>query len=260
VDGIYTLRLTKTYIKLYFIPFVRKEGDSKNLIVVSLTLRTFFSKESCNMKETEILQIILAIMTLSILVGFTSLISFDYIGLGLAILFSFIIVIANVLGKKAMASRLDSGVEHQIWKFQRFGIKPKAHFKKSIPAGIIFPLFLTVISLGIIKLMTVLTYKTKALKRRAARRHGHLSFTEMTDFHNALVGAAGIIAVLLVSFIGYWFQGFETLSKLAAFYAFSNLLPFSKLDGTQIYFGSRVLWATLAVITLIFTSYALLLV
>ena len=38
------------------------------------------------------------------------------------------------------------------------------------------------------------------------------------------------------------------------------MVPFSKLDGTQIYFGSRVLWSILAVMTLICTMYALLLV
>jgi Zn-dependent protease len=82
----------------------------------------------------------------------------------------------------------------------------------------------------------------------------------MTDWHNALVGAAGIIAILLVAFISYWYAGLETLSKFATFYAFSNMIPFSKLDGSQIFFGSRVLWATLSIITLIFTAYAFALV
>ena len=133
---------------------------------------------------------------------------------------------------------------------------------KSIFAGVLIPIFVAIVSLGTIKLMTVLTYETRALKRRAAKRFGPYSFTEMTDFHNALVGAAGIIACLAITFITYWlpFPGTEIIAKMATFYAFFNLIPFSKLDGSQIYFGSRVLWSVLTIITLIFMMYAILLV
>jgi hypothetical protein len=212
------------------------------------------------MKESEILQIITAIITLTIIIGFTSIINLNFSFLGLSILFSLIIIIGSILGKKLMASKLDADIEHQIWRFQRYGVAPKSHLKKSIPAGIIFPLFLTIISLGTLKLMTLLTFRTKAMKRRSARRHGQFSYTEITDFHNALVGSAGIIIVLFISLISYFIPGFSELAKFSAFYAFFNLIPFSDLDGSQIFFGSRVLWASLAVITLIFTAYALLLV
>lgn len=212
------------------------------------------------MKNSELLQIFIAIITLSIVTGFNSISHLDYNSLGLAIIFSTIIILANVFGKEIMANKLDAGVEHSIWQWKRYGIHPISHLKKSISAGVIFPIFISVISLGSVKLMTILSYETRALKRRASRRFGPFSFTEMTDSHTALIGASGIVAVLLVSFLGYWIEGFENLSRLAAFYAFYNLIPFSKLDGTQIYFGSRVLWSTLAIITLIFTSYALLLI
>jgi hypothetical protein len=212
------------------------------------------------MNKSEILQITAAIITLTIIIGFQPLINLDFTALGLSILFSFIILASNILGKKIMSSKLDADVEHQIWRFQRYGLKPKSHLNKSIPLGVIAPLFITIFTLGSLKLMTLMSYETKALKRRAAKRHGTFSFTEMTDFHNALVGASGIVAVLVISFLSYFVPGFGDLTKYATFYAFFNLIPFSKLDGTQIFFGSRVLWATLAVITLIFTAYALLLI
>jgi Zn-dependent protease len=96
------------------------------------------------------------------------------------------------------------------------------------------------------------------MKVRAAKRFGFYSYSELTDFHNALIGAGGIIALLILSFISY-FPGFEYLSRIAAFYAFWNMIPISKLDGTQIFFGSRALWTALAIITIIFTAYALIL-
>lgn len=212
------------------------------------------------MKESEIIQIIIAIVVLGIVTGAQELVALDLNAVVKAVGFSAIVIGASILGKKIVASRLDADVEHDIWRMQRYGFSVSSHLEKSIPVGIIFPLFITVISLGTVNLMSVLTYETKALKRRAAKRFGPFSFTEMTDYHNAWVGAGGIIAVLIVAFISYWIPYVGGLGRLATFYAFWNMVPFSKLDGTQIYFGSRVLWSILAVMTLICTMYALLLV
>ncbi len=212
------------------------------------------------MKESEIIQIIIAIVILAIVTGAKDLVSLNLDAVIKATVFSAIVIGANIIGKKIVASRLDADVEHDVWKMERYGFSVSSHLEKSVPVGIIFPLFITVISLGTVNLMSVLTYQTKALKRRAARRFGPFSFTEMTDYHNAWVGAGGIIVVLFVAFISYWIPSASGLGRFATFYAFWNMVPFSKLDGTQIYFGSRVLWSILAVITLICTMYALLLV
>jgi len=151
---------------------------------------------------------------------------------------------------------LDANVEHRIWHFQRYGFKPRAKFKKEMPFGVILPLAISIVTLGAAQLMTFLTYETRALKHRAAKRFGFYSYTEMTDSHNGLIGASGVVVLLLISFIAY-FPGWEYLSKMAAFYAFWNMAPFSNLDGTQIFFGNRTLWSVLGVIVLIFVLYAL---
>lgn len=214
------------------------------------------------MKEKEITQIIIAIAVLGFVSGFVELIRGDITGFAIILGFGAVIIAVNIAAKKIMASRLDADVEHEVWKMQRFGFWPGAHLEKSISAGVIIPLFVSIVTLGSIKLMTILTYETRALKRRAAKRFGPYSFTEMTDFHNALVGAAGIVSALIITFITYWLPGdyWTIIAKMATFYAFFNMIPFSKLDGSQIYFGSRVLWSVLAVITLIFMIYAMLLV
>lgn len=175
-------------------------------------------------------------------------------------LFAFLLIAVNVAGKKVVGYILDANVETEIWFWSRYAFKPGWHTRKPIPLGVILPLFITAFSLGTIKLMTLLTYEPTALKRRAARRFGYYSFTEMTDYHTALIGGAGITAILILSFVSYWIPGLEPLARLSAFYAFFNMIPFSKLDGMQIYIGSRIIWYTLAIITLIFTTYALLLV
>jgi Zn-dependent protease len=171
-------------------------------------------------------------------------------------IYSFIIIILPVVARKAMAHSLDAGVEHQTWGVHRFGLRPGAHFKREVPMGLLVPLFFTLISLGLFKVMTFLTYEPRALKHRAAKRFGHYSFTEMTDWHGGLIGVAGIVTVLVISFVGY-FAGFELLSKLAAYYAFWNMIPIFKLDGTQIFFGNKIVYSVLGIITLIFVLFAM---
>ena len=212
--------------------------------------------------ESEIAHIAIAILILSLVIGFQSIVSQDFPALSTAALFAAIIIILNVGAKKLMAGALDSGVEHKIWSFSRYGFKPGSRFKNEFPAGIVLPLLFSVITLGTFKLMALLTYETKALKHRAAKRFGHYSFTEMTDWHNALIGAAGIVVLLTLSLVSYFIpaSNLEFLARMASYYAFFNLLPIGRLDGTQIYFGSRVLFAVLAAITLIFSAYSFLLV
>ena len=212
------------------------------------------------MDEKEIIQIIISIFTLGIVFSFSKLILLEFSYLGTGILFAFVIISTNILGKKLIALKLDASVRHEIWFWKRFGFKPHKHLKKEIPMGIILPLFVSAFSLGLIKVASILTYETSALKRRASKRQGHFSFTEMTDKDNAYIGAAGIFITLSLAFLTYWVPGLEELSRMSSFYAFWNLIPISKLDGSQIIFGNKTLWTFLAVITLIFTGYSLLLV
>ena len=211
------------------------------------------------MKDKEIIQIILAIATLGIVYGFNEIAEMNLNALSAIIGFSAIIIGINILSKKIVASRLDADVEHEIWQVKRFGFHPGDNFKKSISAGILIPLFVTLVTLGSIAPMTVMTYETRALKRRAAKRFGFYSYKEMTDWHNGLIGATGIVSILALAIIAYLLPiNIEYLSKLAVYYAFWNLIPLAKLDGTQIFFGSKLVWTALALITTIFTALALL--
>lgn len=173
-----------------------------------------------------------------------------------ALFFAVIILVLNVAAKKIMAVLLDANVEHEIWRVERYGFAPTAYFKQPVLAGIILPLLVAVLSLGKVPLMTLFTYETRARKERAARRHGYYSYSEMTEWHNSVIGAVGIIAVLALAVIAYLLDQ-EPLAKLAAYYAFFNMIPISKLDGAQIFFGSRVLWVVLATLSVLFTAAAL---
>jgi len=175
------------------------------------------------------------------------------------LVFSVIIFGVSILSKKLMASMLDADAEHRIWYAGRYWFSPRDRLQNEIPLGVLVPVITSVITLGNFPFLAFLTYETSVLKRRAAKRFGTYSFTEMTDWHNAWIGAAGIIAVLIIAVISY-FSDYGLLAKISILYAVANMVPLSNLDGTQIFFGSRVLWTTLAVITLIFFAYALFLV
>lgn len=213
------------------------------------------------MKSSEITVIIAAILILTAVIG----ISFPFVitlqGLLQALLYSAIIILVYVFSKKIIAFALDSDVEHELWKVSRYGPQAGNYFRTPAPAGIILPLFFTVLSLGFFKIMPLLTYETRALSVRASKRFGYYSYTEMSEWHNGLIGAFGIISVLIVSLISYIFlPANDVLWRMAIYFAFWNMIPVSNLDGTQIFFGSRVLWSTLAIITAIATAYALLLI
>jgi Zn-dependent protease len=213
-----------------------------------------------NQSLKEFSNILAAIIILTILIAFFPILEGNLFFLATAFSFSVIIISVYIFSRKIFAYSLDSGVEHELWFSQRFGFKTNRKFKKPIPLGIIAPLFFSIFSLGILKVPTLLTYETRALKSRTSKRFGHYSFKEMTEFHNALIGASGIISLLLLAIISYFLPLPETeiLAKTAIYFAFFNLLPLSKLDGTQIFFGSRILYALLASITSILTAGALL--
>ncbi len=208
------------------------------------------------MERREFAHIVAAVLLMFLVAGVRFVIQGDVTNVLQTFVFSIIIVGIPVIVKNAVAYSLDASVEHRVWSVYRFGVRPKEHFKKEQPAGFYVPLFFGLISLGAWKVMTFLSYETSALKHRAARRFGAYSFTSMTDWHNGLIGAAGVVALWIIAILAY-LPGAEYLAKMATYYAFWNLVPISDLDGTQIYFGSRVLWTILAVTTLIFVAYAL---
>lgn len=210
--------------------------------------------------KKEGLHLLAAWIVLSLVIGFSSIISKNYENLAKSFLFALVILAVVVYARKGVARLLDCDAEHEIWLVKRYGIRAHDYFKDGALAGVIIPLVISIATLGYIKFMSVIMFEARALKYRAAKRFGFYSFVEITEWHNAIIGAGGILAVLLLAVVAYLLPfNLEPLARLAAYYAFWNMLPISKLDGTQILFGSKILYAVLAIVTTIFAAYALLL-
>ena len=209
------------------------------------------------MKKREITDIIIAFVVLTIVIIIEPIINSNQYLILQAPFIAIVILTITILSKRIFAYFIETDVEHELWRVQRFGFKTHRHLKKPAPLGAILPLFLTLITLGSFKCTTLLTYEAKALKTRAAKRHGHYSFAELTDRHNALIGAVGVVSLLALSMVAY-LVNLEYLTKIAIYYAFFSMLPIAKLDGAQIFFGNRTLYAVLGIITLLFTAFAIL--
>ncbi len=209
-------------------------------------------------KREESYHIIFAIIVLTFAVLYNPVIigNFEYGLLFLSLIFISIIVLGNVLTKKICAYYFESEISVKNWMWERYGFKRHEYFKTPIPLGIILSFVAAILSKGTFIWMAILESDAQGTSARASKRHGIYRFTELTESNLSFILASGVVFNLLLSIIAY-LANLPQLGRWSIFYATYSLIPFGALDGTKIFFGSRVLWFALVVITLIFLSYAL---
>jgi Zn-dependent protease len=169
---------------------------------------------------------------------------------GITCLSIFGVIIINTFAKKIAGHILDTEVKIKMWEWKRFGYKHHQKFSGMLPFGIIIPLIVKFISVGLINWMACLTFEVEGKVYKAAKRHGLYSFSEVTEKEMGWIATAGIWANLLFAFIAY-LLGFPFFAKLNIIYAFFNIIPISNLDGAKIFFGNIPNWAFTAVVTAI---------
>lgn len=203
----------------------------------------------------------IAIISASLILAFSTTLLMDVNYFLTSLLFIFLIIAANVLTKKITAHYFELDAEASLWEFKRWGYKPGQHFKKSFPAGIFLPIISRIVFLplnGFIWMASIV-FDVKAKVYRSAKRHGIYSFSEISEDHLAYIASAGIFVNLLFAVIAYLI-GLSDFAKFSIWFAFFNMIPISNLDGNKIFFGNKVLWSLLAVITLIAFGYTFLIV
>jgi len=206
-----------------------------------------------NLKETY--SILIATIVIGVALSFfKSIETFLY-----TLLAIFCVIIVNILAKKIASFYLDSEIEMKLWKIERYGFRPSQYFKKAVPAGIILPIIVSLVSFGYVSWLASLIFDVKPKIYRTAKRHGLYSYSEMTESHIGLIAVAGVVANLIFAVIGY-LLGYMEFSRLNIYFAFFNMLPLSDLDGNKIFFGNLVLWSFLAALILIGLFYAFFLI
>ncbi len=203
------------------------------------------------LNKKEIISIVLITIILSFLINIGQEIS----KVGYILLSIFCIFLINITAKKIIAYYLDSKIEIKLWEIKRYGFMAHQHFKKSFPAGIIFPIIFRILffPFSIFTWMAPLVFEVKSKTYRAAKRFGLYTFSEMSEYHIGLIAAAGIMANLLFVVLAYLINLPPEMHfiELSIFFTFFNILPFSDLDGNKIFFSSIVLWSFITAIILI---------
>jgi hypothetical protein len=198
----------------------------------------------------EILTIILA----AFIIGFAY--SIFELSFFLSIFISFLIILTlNVVAKKFVAYHLDAKTKVKFWEWYQYWFRKDSHFRTPVPMFWL-PLVISFISYGFFQWLALLEFDVEPRTERVSKRHGLYRFSEMTDWHIASIATFGIVINLILAVIGYMFN-FELFARLNIYFAIWSLVPLSSLDGSKILFGSKGLWFTMVVISMIFLGYSL---
>lgn len=203
------------------------------------------------LKETGVL--ILALIILAFSNSFINANKFLY-----SLVFFAIILILYVFAKKIMAWYLECKEEIRILTFQRYGYYERSYLKTKIPIGIILPFVLSILSLGWVKWFAVTESSVQGTSARAARRHDFYSYSELTEWHVALISAAGILIMYILAIVSY-LANYPELARLSIYFAAFNMIPLGQIDGLKVFFGSRPLFAILWILNIIGLVYAFML-
>jgi len=197
--------------------------------------------------KKEVIWIIIAVLIGGFAIGLSSQLKPSLIGL----LWAAIIILVSVIAKKIAAPVYNIKIEHKAWGWKRWGWYERSQFKKPIPLGIILPFFLSVLSLGIIKPLTLLQFDAENLtQKRVLRKRGAYRYSEINESDLAFTSAWGFWALIALAIIGNILNQPE-LTKYSVYYGIWNLIPLSNLDGIKLFFGSLINWILLVIVYLI---------
>jgi len=212
--------------------------------------------------KKEVIGIILAIILLWIIIGISyesETLNFNFNPFNL--IPTIFIIIIPIIAKKIAAPKYSTNIEHQIWSWQRWWFHTNSKFKKPIPIGIVFSLLISILTLGFLKPIAFLEFKTKnnfALriqkKQGTRRRERKIDINESDLAFISAYGFYSLLILALISSIITFLLNTELtiiLTKYAIFYGAWNLFPWGNLDGMKTFMGSPVTYFFLLLFYLI---------
>lgn len=162
-----------------------------------------------------------------------------------------LIILFNVIPKKFVGKILNIKVEHKIWEFQRWGLYRRSALKKPIPMGLFLPFVLSIFSLGLIRMFTLLQFEAANIReKRILKQLGFKRKPEINDFDLGFTAASGFYSLLILAAIGF-LAGFHDLAKFTVYYSIWNLIPFGRLDGTKLFYGTVLNWGIIFILNII---------
>jgi hypothetical protein len=202
------------------------------------------------MDKKEITTIILAATVLALTASFKSHEIFY------SALISFLIIISlNVLTKKITGFHFETLVKTKFWTWYQYWFRKDMHFRAPLPM-VWLPLLIAFFTKGHFLWLGILEFDVVAKAERAVKRHGIYRFTQVTEWHMALIAVWGIVANLIFAIAGY-ILGFELFAKLSIYFIAWNIIPLGRLDGSKIFYASRALWITFFTIITVILAWGL---
>lgn len=125
--------------------------------------------------------------------------------------------------------------EFRLWCIRQYGFRKRAHFKRSFPAWILFPLGLVFLTLGYVKWLAITVFDVIPTTKLGRE------YAEVTEWELSLIAFFGLFANLALAVISKA-VGWNTLASINIWFAFFNFLPVSELSGEKILEGSMMLW------------------
>ncbi len=169
-----------------------------------------------------------------------------------------IILLTNIISKKMVSGVFSIKIEHEIWKFQRWGVYKRSHFKKPIPIGLVIPFTLSILSLGLIKMLVLIQFQAENIfEKRVLKQIGFKRKSEINDSDLGFTAAVGFYSLIVLAIIGT-IIGFPELTKYSIYYCLWNIIPFGNIDGSKVFYGSLINWTLILI--LLFISTALLII
>lgn len=203
------------------------------------------------------LLLIIIFVILGSFISFVPKISTDPAQILARILIFFIIIVSGISIKKIIAPHYAIKIEHKTLELYRIGFYEKSHFKKPFPVGLVFPFFLSIFSIGYLKPFTFFQFDSENMpEKRILKQHGQRRAQRkevITEEDLGYTSASGFYILLLIALIGFLIKPYfpvfgADLTKYSIYFGLWNLLPFSQLDGTKLFFGTTLTWFFITII------------
>ena len=194
------------------------------------------------MRKEEFWSIVVAVLIMTFVIGFAE---FTILAFVYALIMSSILLSIFILTQKIVADQLGCKIKYKLWSFRRYWLRWQDKLNWDFPAWIVIPLVLIVLSDGLLRWTAIMTFVTAVTAKKVSKK-----FSEIKEFDLSLIASSGVFAVLVLALI-MKLLGFNEFASVSCWFAFLNALPIGNMNGTKIFFGSKILWIFILVLTVI---------
>jgi hypothetical protein len=203
--------------------------------------------------KKEVKSILVASLIIAVVFGFNDKSeSFDIVywllNFGFVFLGALISTLLYTFAIKWGARHYGGKATYHIWSIKQYFIRQQMKFEPPIPIGVVIGLLVTLFSFGKVYLLAIHAPVIESHKvAKSGRLFKNIYETEMAKAHSFGPLTLLILGLLLQVINPELFSTLITMNYLLAIY---HLIPVSELNGTHIFFGGKIYYIFLVILTL----------